>query len=306
MQTFTFIGVTTGQSAATRLFPAWARELGLGDVRLVGCDLPLHAARERYREVVLRIRSDPHERGGLVTTHKIDLFSACRDLFDSVDKYAELCGETSCLAKRDGRLWAFATDAISSARALSEFYPAAGRSEVLCLGAGGSATAITVQLIERRAASSITVVGRTAARLEAMRAIHAKLGASTPVRYVENSDPRVNDRLLAALTPGSLVINATGMGKDTPGSPITDAALFPEQGYVWELNYRGELEFLHQAERQVAGRHLHVEDGWRYFIHGWAVVMEHVFEIDIKREKLARMAAVSEVERPARKAADSR
>ena len=31
MQTFTFIGVTTGQSAATRLFPAWARELGLGD-----------------------------------------------------------------------------------------------------------------------------------------------------------------------------------------------------------------------------------------------------------------------------------
>jgi len=115
---------------------------------------------------------------------------------------------------------------------------------------------------------------------------------------VENSDPRGNDRLLAELTPGSLVINATGMGKDTPGSPITDAALFPEQGYVWELNYRGELEFLHQAERHVAGRHLHVEDGWRYFIHGWAVVMEHVFEIDIKREKLARMATVSEPGRP--------
>jgi len=156
-------------------------------------------------------------------------------------------------------------------------------------------------MIERRAASGITVVGRTSARLEAMRAIHAKLGASTPVRYVENSDPRGNDRLLAELPPGSLVINATGMGKDTPGSPITDAALFPEQGYVWELNYRGELEFLHQAERQVAGRHLYVEDGWRYFIHGWAVVMEHVFEIDISRERLARMATGSEPGRPKRK-----
>jgi shikimate 5-dehydrogenase len=262
LQTFTFIGVTTGQSAATRLFPAWARELGLGDVRLVGCDLPLHAAPERYREVVLRIRADPHERGGLVTTHKIDLFSACRDLFDSVDKYAELCGETSCLAKSDGRLWAFATDAISSARALSEFYPAAGRSEVLCLGAGGSATAITVQLIERRAASGITVVGRTAARLEAMRAIHAKLGASTPVRYVENSDPRGNDRLLAELPPGSLVINATGMGKDTPGSPITDAAVFPEGGCVWELNYRGELEFLaRRGDRKPTGAYKWRMDG---------------------------------------------
>src|SRR2546422_1504703 len=165
LQKFTFIGVTTGQSAATRLFPAWARELGLGDVRLVGCDLPLHAAPERYREVVLRIRADPHERGGLVTTHKIDLFSACRDLFDWVDKYAELCGETSCLAKRDGRLWAFATDAISSERALSEFYPAAGRSEGLCLGAGGSGPGSTVRLVARGAASGLTLGGRTPAPL---------------------------------------------------------------------------------------------------------------------------------------------
>jgi shikimate 5-dehydrogenase len=298
LQRFTFIGVSTGQSAATRLFPLWARELGLGDVRLVGCDLPLHAAPDRYREVVLRIRADADERGGLITSHKVDLFEACRDLFDVVDEYAQLCGETSCLAKRNGGLSALATDPISSGRALAEFYPAAGRAEVLCLGSGGSAAAITVHTIEARAASGITVVGRTPARLGAMRAIHAKLGSSVPVRYVENSDPRGNDRLIAELPPGSLVINATGMGKDTPGSPVTDAAVFPEGGYIWELNYRGKLEFLHQAERQVTGRHLHVEDGWRYFIHGWAVVMEHVFEIDIKSEKLVRMATVSEPERP--------
>src|SRR3989475_10544413 len=83
LQTFTFIGVTTGQSAATRLFPAWAAELELGDVRLVGCDLPLHAARERYREVILQIKNGSNERGGLITTHKIDVFEACRDMFDA-------------------------------------------------------------------------------------------------------------------------------------------------------------------------------------------------------------------------------
>ncbi|TMG04508.1 MAG: shikimate dehydrogenase [Chloroflexi bacterium] len=269
MQTFTFIGVTTGQSAATRLFPAWAAELELGDVRLVGYDLPLHAARERYREVIRQIKNGSNERGGLITTHKIDVFEACRDMFDAVDPYAELCGETSCLAKRDGRLWALATDPISSERALAEF-------------------------------SHITVVGRTQARLEAMQAIHAKIGPKTPVRYIENGDPRINDRLIAELPPGSLVINATGMGKDTPGSPITDAAMFPEDGFVWDLNYRGELEFLRQAEQQRAGRNLRVEDGWRYFIHGWAVVMEHVFEIAIDSEKVARISAVSEPERPKR------
>ena len=298
MQTFTFIGVTTGQSAATRLFPAWARELDLGDVRLVGCDLPIHAAPERYREVVSRIKADRDERGGLVTTHKVDVFEACRDLFDSVDESAELCGETSCLAKREGRLWAFATDSISSGRALAEFYPTTGGGEVLCLGAGGSAAAITVHLIQARAVSRITVVNRSARRLEAMRDIHAKLGSDAGVRYVENSDPLINDRLIGDLPPGSLVINATGMGKDTPGSPITDAAVFPEGGYVWELNYRGELDFLHQAERQQASRQLQVEDGWRYFIHGWAVVMERVFEIEIDDSGLTRLAAVSESERP--------
>ncbi len=76
--------MTTGGSAATRLFPAWARLLDLGDVRLDGVDLPLHADRRTYREVVGRIKDDDDARGALVTTHKVDLFEACRDLFDAV------------------------------------------------------------------------------------------------------------------------------------------------------------------------------------------------------------------------------
>jgi shikimate 5-dehydrogenase len=272
--------------------------LDLGDVRLVGCDLPIHAAPERYREVVTRIKDADQELGALITTHKIALFEACRDLFDGVDEHAELCGEASCLAKRDGQLWAFATDPISSGRALAEFYDPGDEAQVLCLGAGGSATAITVHMMERAALSGITVVDRDPRRLKALEAIHAKLGSKTQVEYVENSDPRTNDRLIAELPPGSLVINATGMGKDVPGSPISEAAVFPEGGYAWELNYRGELDFLRLAERQRAARNLRIEDGWRYFIHGWAVVMERVFEIGIGREMIAHIAAVSESERP--------
>ena len=77
-------------------------------MRLVGHDLPIHAPREQYRDLVRRIKSDEHARGALITTHKIDLFEACRDMFDAVDQYARLCGETSCLAKRGGQLLAFA------------------------------------------------------------------------------------------------------------------------------------------------------------------------------------------------------
>jgi shikimate 5-dehydrogenase len=102
------------------------------------------------------------------------------------------------------------------------------------------------------------------------------------------------------LPPGSLVINATGMGKDTLGSPVTDAAEFPEGALVWELNYRGELLFLQQALRRSERRGLQVHDGWRYFIHGWAIVIEEVFDLDITEQQLTRLAALSESERPPR------
>lgn len=230
----------------------------------------------------MQMKNDPSARGALITTHKIDLFEACRDLFEAVDTYADLCGEASCLARRrDGTLSAFATDPVSSGRALDDFYPAEARGEVLCLGGGGSATAITVQLLERRAATRITVVDVSPERLSRIRRVHQRLDEAAHVRYLESRDPAGNDRLVEGLPPGSLVINATGLGKDLPGSPITEGAVFPEGGYAWDLNYRGDLRFLGQARRQQASRRLHVEDGWRYFIHGWAVVIARTFEIDI-------------------------
>ena len=54
-----------------------------------------------------------------------------------------------------------------------------------------------------------------------------QLGTDIAVEYICNQDPLVNDAIMAGLPEDSIVINATGMGKDTPGSPITDAGLFP-------------------------------------------------------------------------------
>ncbi len=53
-----------------------------------------------------------------------------------------------------------------------------------------------------------------------------------------------------SLPPGSLVVNATGMGKDRPGSPLGPTSVFPRDGVVWEFNYRGSLDFWHQALAQ--------------------------------------------------------
>ena len=44
--TLYFVGVTTGSSSIRTVFPRWAAELGLGNARLAGIDLPVHAPRD--------------------------------------------------------------------------------------------------------------------------------------------------------------------------------------------------------------------------------------------------------------------
>ena len=287
--TFFFIGVTTGQSSIMRVFPAWAEHLGLGDVAIAGIDLPPHAEPARYRAVVEALKADPLALGALVTTHKLDLFAACRDLFDVIDPLAALMEETSCLSKRDGRLVCHAKDPISSGLSLDGFLPARHfartRADLFCMGAGGSTIAITWHLMQAARGADrparILVSNRSQARLDHIRAIHAQMGEGVPVTYHPAPMPQDNDALLATLAPGSVVVNATGLGKDAPGSPLTDAARFPQAGIAWELNYRGDLVFLRQARAQAGPRGLQVEDGWSYFIHGWTQVIAEVFAVDL-------------------------
>jgi shikimate 5-dehydrogenase len=287
--TFWFIGVTTKQSSIMRVFPEWARHLGIGDVAMRGIDLPLHAPPSRYREVVHFLKHDPLSRGALVTTHKLDLFAAARDLFDEIDPHARLMEETSCLSKRNGRLSCHAKDPISSGLAIDGFLPpdhfARTGAEVFSMGAGGSTIALTWHLAQAaRGAnrpSRIIVSNRSQPRLDHLRAIHDRLGHGIPVDCVHAPEPGDNDAVLAHLSPGALVINATGLGKDAPGSPLTDAVRFPQQAIAWDLNYRGDLVFLDQARAQATARDLQVEDGWTYFIHGWTQVIAEVFGVAI-------------------------
>jgi shikimate 5-dehydrogenase len=298
-----FIGVTTAGSSIMKLFPRWVRVLDLGEATLKGRDLPLGAEPDLYRRAVEQIRSDPLSMGALVTTHKINLLATAHDLFEELDPYARLCGEVSCISKREGRVIGHAKDPITAGRSLRALLDPGyfGRTdgEVLCLGAGGAGTAISVYLMSGQTPANppgrIVMVDKSRERLDALRRVHDRLGhSSTEIEYVENADPAENDELLAGLPPGSLVVNATGMGKDIPGSPVTDSARFPEKGVVWELNYRGELDFLRQARRQERTRDLRVEDGWLYFLHGWSEVIAEVFHVELTPERFELLSVEAE------------
>jgi shikimate 5-dehydrogenase len=302
--TMYFIGVTTHRSSIMKVFPRWAEFLGLSDYVIRGMNFRPHDEPANYRKAVAFIRRDPLSLGALVTTHKIDLLDACRDQFDRLDPLAERMGEISSISKDGGQLVGHAKDPITSGLALQAFLPERHwertGAEALVLGAGGSAIAVTWHMLRKEFASNrpsrITVTNRSTPRLGHIRRFHQRMGGDVPLKYYHTPSPDLTDAIMARLPPHSLVINATGLGKDAPGSPLTDRAPWPRKGFAWDFNYRGDLLFLNQARAQQAEKDLHVEDGWIYFIHGWTRVIAEVFHIDIPTDgptfdELSRIAA---------------
>ena len=293
-----FVGVSTGSSSIMRIFPVWAELLGLPTRELDGHDLPLDATPAQYRALVEAIRDDPEHRGALVTTHKMALYAAAHDLFDELDDFARACGEISSISKRDGRLFGHAKDPITAGLALDEFLaPDAfgGVRDAVVLGAGGAGLALTWRLAEREdAPRRIVVTDSSRRRLDHLAEVHAMRGTDPRLLSLVVASPDATRSVLAEAPEGSLVVNASGLGKDRPGSPVPEDALFPRGSVVWEFNYRGSLEFLHQARAQQADRRLTVVDGWRYFIHGWTQVIGEVFEIDMTAEVVEQLAEAAE------------
>jgi shikimate 5-dehydrogenase len=288
--TLYFIGVTTEKSSIMNVFPRWARILGLNDAEIKGIDLPLHAPAEDYRRVTDFLKDDPMSLGALVTTHKLDLFSACKDRFDYIDPYAQKLEEISSLSKKDGKFCAHAKDPISSGLALEHFVPPNfwkdHGGEALLMGAGGSALAMSLYLSDERFGDNvpghICISNRSRPRLESAAKTLAGLNPKVKTSFRYSPAASDNDKIIADLPPYSLIVNATGLGKDAPGSPTTDSVQYPENCLVWEINYRGDLLFMYQAQAQQKAKNLHVENGWIYFIHVWAQVIAEVFHITIE------------------------
>lgn len=301
-KSFYFIGVTTTKSSIMKIFPLWTEALGHSDIKIYPYDLKIHDEPHNYKKAVAQIKYDENCYGALVTTHKMDLYAAAKDMFDYFDFYAQLLHEISCISKSNGKLEGHAKDPLSSGASYDNFiqerYYEKNNAQVLIFGAGGSSIATILHLINKKDKADrprkITIVNRSQGRLDHLKEIIKQLKTDIDFEYIHNDNPKKNDEIMAKLSPYSIVINATGMGKDTPGSPITDKGIFPENGWAWEFNYRGELDFMHQAFAQTKTRNLKVEDGWVYFIHGWAQVIFQALHIEMTPEIFNKLKKIAD------------
>lgn len=306
--TIYFVGVTTRQSSIMEVFPRWMEALGRPEIVLEGVDHRLHDDPEAYRATVAQIKYDPLSLGALVTSHKIDIMEAALDMFDIVDESARLTGEISCISKRDGQLVGHAKDPLTGGMSLDAIlgkgYFGRTGGEVLCFGAGGSGTALALHLIMKTDPTDrpqrMIMVNRSQPRLDRLRAMAESLGTDIAFEYICNEDPHRNDGIMGSLPEGSVVVNATGLGKDRPGSPITDDGIFPLNGVAWEINYRGDLDFLRQAKEQEQDRNLTVEDGWLYFLHGWSQHIAEILHIEMTPQRFEALSKLAESLRPRR------
>jgi shikimate dehydrogenase len=266
-----FLGVTTAQSSIHKVFPRWAALAGVDGAALRGIDIAVGAPAAQHRAAVRAILDDPDAAGGLVTTHKVSVFTHARDLFTRFDPDAETLGEVNCVVRRPSVLEGLATDTLTGSLALrailgSGVVPPAA----LILGAGGAAVALAVNLFREFGMRHVILTDISAARLDHIRSL-------TPARCELVSAPTDHDLLLPAMPTGSLIVNATGIGKDRPGSPLTTGARFPADAIAWDFNYRGNLTFLDLARSQG----IRAVDGWNYFLHGWSQVMSRVFGFEL-------------------------
>ena len=288
--TFYFVGVSTAQSSIMKIFPAWAKHFGISQT-IKGIDCRPSSDPEVYRKIVTFLREDKLSLGSLVTTHKLDLLEAARDLFDWLDPFALQLAEVSSISKRDGLLRGHATDHIASGLSFDAMAKVEGmvanNPEVCIHGAGGSAIALTIHFcnIDKSSCpSKIFVTDNNEKRLKHMGKVHKRMEYKIPIEYILCRTAKNNNNVVEKLREGAIVINATGLGKDAPGSPLTDAVVFPYNGLVWDFNYRGDLIFLDQAKSQQESKNLTIHDGWNYFLHGWLSVISEVFNIIVPSE----------------------
>jgi shikimate dehydrogenase len=299
--TMLFVGVSTSKSFVHRVFPSWLKIIGR-DAKLRGVDINLNSPRDVYRNVVRQIESSENLLGALVTSHKANIFDQAADIFSVVGPYARALREVGVIYKQGTQLTCDATDPFSTRKVLNELlsrgYWSQSAAHALILGSGGAGIALAYAILAdaEDSPSQVLMTDVDPARVDVVKSVMAPFVSNGRLNavVVHGND---TDTLMAKLPEGSLIVNATGLGKDRPGSPISSRAHFPRRSIVWEFNYRGDLQFLQMAKSQAEHENLTVEDGWNYFIYGWAYVMSRVFDFVPNDQVLDQFASIANAER---------
>lgn len=281
--TMFFIGVSTDKSFVNDVFADWIKIIDR-DAELIGVNLDVNCNSNEYLKIVNYIKNQPLALGSLVTTHKVRLYNSTNHLFDCLSDSCKEFEEIGAIYKKGNSLCGEVTDIFTTKSALNQFLPVeyfkTTSTDCCILGSGGAGLALAYNILAQKDSLPqrliLTEVNKS--RIENSQTILKKYDFNNILELCLVKDNETDD-IIKSLKKGSLIVNATGLGKDRPGSPFSQDINIPKNCYLWEFNYRGDLDFLRIAKNQELKSELFVLDGWIYFIHGWTQVMSRVFNI---------------------------
>jgi shikimate dehydrogenase len=286
-RTLIFVGPSASRSRIHSLCPALSRVLG-EDLVVASADMPANQAPTAYTSLLLDVLSRDEVAGGVVTNHKLQFFDAFLQLGFPVSSIGKKLGVVSVFRRVGNRFYGTAEepyavlpaiDKICRCRCMDYF------REIVIFGAGGAGRAITYAAAahsSRYGVDRITVTDCDLHRIDGFR--HLTCCGNLIDLHVART--HVNDRLLREAARGALVVNATGLGKDASGSPISDHVDFPADSAAWDLNYRGSLDFLRQAKSQPSRCHVSCHDGFDFFLFDWLEILSFIFRLNLAEEKI--------------------
>jgi len=298
-----FVGVTTAQSIINYIFPVWMKILG-SNVVLKGIDIPARRRGESvnkyadiYRDCIQKIKLSPDVLGAIVTTHKVGIYNTTVDLFDELVDSSVKVGAIGCVYKSATKLVGEATDVLAVKKAfeniclLHQGVPMTS-FDVCILGCGGGGIALAYVLLANndQFTGNVIMTDISDERIENTKNLLKKYDSNHKLRLHVIENTSETDKIINSLNTGSFVVNATGMGKDTPGSPVSAHVIFPNNGCIWEYNYRGELDFYKLATTQKITQNLSIFDGFDYFLHEWITAISRILGICIDDELFERLS----------------
>lgn len=275
-------------------YPKWARRFDQGSADIVPIAAPSAADSAAYRGLVEFLRDEYNVLGLVMLSHADTLFQHTHAMFDEIDSDAQLLGEIGVVRRAPGTLTALAPAKVAAERAYEQTFDAADPlPEALIIGGTGPARALALALSGTADAATPRRVSLTTLDGKSMTEMRQRV-AELPedqrpiLRHIESQIE--HDRLVTLLPPGSLVVNASGTAdKDAP-SPVGDAALFPENGLVWDLDAVGTSSpFLDKARKQRSARGLRLADGPLFHRLQWVAAAAAVFGGDVDAAESQRM-----------------
>lgn len=163
---------------------------------------------------------------------------------DTLSVEAELCGAVNTVVNREGELFGDNTDGRGFLHSLQEQGFPPRRSEVILIGAGGSARAVLVSLI-RAGCKRVTIVNRTWAHAQTL--VHTYRSAGKARLEALTLDALCESGLLQ---DADLVVNCTSVGLHGEAFPPLRYEATPHTCIFYDLLYRPELtSFLKSAQK---------------------------------------------------------